>query len=66
MPCFAVWLNHPSYDRYWQKFLPFRQEFGKIGIPVLTMTGYFSDGASGALYYFGEHLRHNPRANTRC
>jgi predicted acyl esterase len=60
---FRGWLSHPSYDRYWQKFLPFRQEFAKIGIPVLTMTGYFSDGASGSLYYFSEHLRHNSRAN---
>jgi len=60
---FRGWLNHPSYDRFWQKLLPFREEFAEIGIPVLTMTGYFSDGASGSLYFFGEHLRHNPRAN---
>lgn len=60
---FRNWLNHPSYDRYWQKLIPFRTEFAKIDIPVLTMTGYFSDGASGALYYFGEHLSHNARAN---
>jgi putative CocE/NonD family hydrolase len=60
---FRGWLSHPSYDRYWQRLLPFREEFSKIGIPVLTVTGYFSEGAAGALYYFGEHLRHNERAN---
>ena len=35
---FRSWLNHPSYDRYWQKLVPFRQSSRKIDIPVLTMT----------------------------
>jgi predicted acyl esterase len=60
---FRNWLNHPTYDRYWQKLIPFREEFSRITIPVLTMTGYYSGGASGALYYFNQHHRYNPRAN---
>ncbi len=60
---FRGWLNHPSYDRYWQKFVPFRAEFARINVPVLSMTGYFADGEMGALYYFTEHHRHDPRAN---
>ena len=60
---FRSWLNHPSYDRYWQKLVPNRQEFAKIDIPVLTTTGYYADGGMGALYYFTEHHRHDPRAN---
>jgi len=60
---FRSWLNHPSYDRTWQKLVPFRDEFGHINIPVLSMTGYFADGELGTLYYFTEHHRHDPRAN---
>jgi uncharacterized protein len=60
---FRSWLNHPSYDRTWQKLLPFGEEFARIDIPVLSMTGYFADGEMGTLYYFTEHQRHNPRAN---
>jgi uncharacterized protein len=60
---FRSWLNHPSYDRYWQKYVPFREEFAHINIPVLTMSGYYADGEIGALYYFNEHHRHDPRAN---
>ena len=52
------WLNHPSYDRFWQKWLPFGAEFAKIDIPVLTVTGYYSAGETAALYYFAEHHRH--------
>jgi uncharacterized protein len=60
---FRGWLNHPSYDRYWQKMLPFREEFARINIPVLTVTGYYSSGAAASLYYFTQHHQHNPRAD---
>ena len=55
---FRRWLNHPSYDRYWQKLIPFGKQFAEIHIPVLTSTGYYAEGEVGALYYFAEHLRH--------
>jgi putative CocE/NonD family hydrolase len=60
---FRSWLNHPSYDRFWRKWLPFDAEFAKINIPVLTSTGYYSAAATAALYYFGEHARHAPDAD---
>ncbi|HEX4153417.1 MAG TPA: CocE/NonD family hydrolase [Steroidobacteraceae bacterium] len=60
---FIRWLNHPSYDRYWQRMIPFRREFSRIDIPVLTMTGYFSAAESGALYYFSQHHRYDPHAD---
>jgi uncharacterized protein len=60
---FRRWLSHPTYDSFWQKMVPYREQFAQINIPVLTMTGYYADGEVGALYYFSQHLRHNPRAN---
>jgi hypothetical protein len=60
---FRSWLNHPSYDRFWQKRLPFGEEFAKIDIPVLTITGYYSAGETAALYYFTQHHDHNPNAD---
>jgi putative CocE/NonD family hydrolase len=62
-PFFLRWLNHPSYDRFWQEMVPYDREFGTIGIPVLTTSGYFAGSAPGALYYFTEHLRHDPKAD---
>jgi hypothetical protein len=62
-PIFIRWLNHPSYDRYWQAMIPFRQQFSRIDIPVLTITGYFTAGEPAALYYLSEHLRYRPRAD---
>jgi putative CocE/NonD family hydrolase len=62
-PIFIRWLNHPSYDRYWQEMLPYREQFARINIPVLTMTGYYSGSELGALYYFTQHHRYNPHAD---
>ncbi|MEJ1960915.1 MAG: CocE/NonD family hydrolase [Gammaproteobacteria bacterium] len=60
---FRRWLSHPSYDRFWQKLVPFREEFAHVNIPVLTMTGYYSAGQTAALYYFNQHRQYNAKAN---
>ncbi|MDP3295417.1 MAG: CocE/NonD family hydrolase [Nevskia sp.] len=59
---FDEWLDHPSYDRYWQKLIPFRKQFARVNIPVLTLAGYYG-GDAGALYTFSEHVRYNAKAN---
>jgi putative CocE/NonD family hydrolase len=62
-PVFLRWLNHPSYDRFWQSLVPYQRELAKVDIPVLTITGYYAAGEAGALYYFNEHHRYDPHAN---
>jgi putative CocE/NonD family hydrolase len=62
-PIFIRWLNHPSYDRYWQEMIPYREQFAHINIPVLTTTGYYAGSQLGALYYFTQHHRYNPHAD---
>lgn len=59
---FRTWLKHPSYDAYWQNMIPYKEEFSKINIPVLTTTGYFDGGQIGATYYLREHNKYNPKA----
>jgi putative CocE/NonD family hydrolase len=54
-PIFLRWLNHPSFDRFWQSMTPNREEFARIDIPVLTVTGYFAGSEPGALYLFNQH-----------
>jgi hypothetical protein len=60
---FRRWLGHPSYDLYWQKMVPFQQDFSHINIPVLATTGYFDSNASGTLHFFDQHYRFNPKAD---
>lgn len=56
------WLEHPAYDAYWQRMVPFGDEFARIEIPVLSITGYFDDGQISAIEYVKQHLRHRPEA----
>jgi putative CocE/NonD family hydrolase len=60
---FQRWLDHPSYDSYWQSMVPYQKEFANINIPVLTTTGYYDDDQRGAFYYFNQHLQWNKAAN---
>lgn len=60
---FNRWLDHPTYDDYWQNMIPNKAQFAKINIPVLTTTGYFDGGQIGALHYMRELDKHNPNAN---
>jgi len=62
-PVFIRWLNHPSYDRFWQTMVPFRGQFAHLDIPILTTSGYFDDSEPAALYYFSQHVRYNPHAD---
>ncbi|SDQ29176.1 hypothetical protein SAMN05421664_1003 [Chryseobacterium soldanellicola] len=60
---FQRWIDHPNYDEYWKKMIPYQNEFSKINIPVLTTTGYFDANISGALYYFRQHYKYNANAD---
>lgn len=60
---FQRWLDHPGYDEYWQKMVPYKEDFSKINIPILTTTGYYDDDQIGALYYFKQHHQYNKNAD---
>jgi putative CocE/NonD family hydrolase len=62
-PIFIRWLNHPSYDQFWQEMIPFQEQFAKINISALTISGYYAGSQPGALYYFMQHHRYNPHAD---
>lgn len=61
-PLFQRWLQHPDFDAYWQKMIPYQKEFANIKIPVLTTTGYYDDDQIGALYYYKNHIQYLPKA----
>jgi len=62
-PIFIRWLNHPSYDRFWQTMVPFREQFAHLDIPILTTTGYFDDSEPAALYLFSQHQHYDSHAD---
>jgi hypothetical protein len=61
-PNWDRWLEHPTYDAYWQAVVAYGDDFAHIDVPVLTTTGYFEGAGDGALYYLREHARRNRTA----
>ncbi|NTX03419.1 CocE/NonD family hydrolase [Myxococcus sp. CA040A] len=62
-PFYQRWLKHPGYDAFWRKMIPYREEFARIRIPVLTTTGYYDGCSLSAMYYLTEHLKYAKDAN---
>ena len=62
-PWFQKWLKHPSFDDYYQKMMPYQEDYRKINIPVLTITGYFDGGQISAIDFLTQHYKYNKNAN---
>ncbi len=60
---FQRWINHPSFDKYWQNMAPYQKEFADINIPILAIDGYYNDSQNSSLYYLRELQKYNPKAN---
>jgi uncharacterized protein len=59
---FQRWLQHPAYDHFWSSMIPYtKEEFARIDIPILTVTGYFDADQRGAMYYYDMHNRYGPK-----
>ena len=59
-PMLQRWLQHPSYDSYWQAMAPFKNDFAQIRIPVLSVDGYYNDSQVSGVNYLREHMRYVP------
>jgi len=55
-PLLQRWLSHPAYDKYWQSMVPYKSDFARINIPVLSITGYYDDAQISVLQYFNQHV----------
>ena len=62
-PFFQQWLQHPSFDEYYQSMVPYQKEYANINIPVLSVTGYFDGGQISAIDYLTRHYKYNKNAD---
>ena len=53
-------LKHPMVDAYYNAMLPARDQFQKISLPILTITGQYDGDELGALTYYRDHLANAP------
>ena len=59
-------LKHPMADGYYDAMVPTREQFQKINLPVLTITGQYDGDELGALTFYRDHLTNaSPEVRTK-
>src|SRR5262249_11809606 len=56
LPVFQEWLAHPEPDQYWDSHNPTPEQYSRLNIPILTITGIYDDEQPGALEHYRQHL----------
>lgn len=65
-PIFQEWLQHPEPDAYWDGYNPAPEQYARIDLPILTITGIYDANQLGALAHYRAHLKHaTPEARAR-
>lgn len=55
---FKEWLAHPHPDAYWDRYNPSAEQYAKLQLPILTITGSHDANQPGALLHYREHMKH--------
>ncbi len=55
---FQKWLQHPTFDAYWQAMTPTPEQFAQMSAPILTITGHYDGDQIGALSYYRDFMLH--------
>lgn len=54
---FQLWMQHPHRDAFWDTMIPTDEEFAKMDLPILTITGHYDADQAGALEFYRRHQR---------
>jgi len=57
-PIFQAWLAHPMMDAYWDSYNPTAEQYAKINLPILSITGQYDGDQPGAFMHYREHMAH--------
>ncbi len=55
---FQEWMAHPVFDGYWAERAPTPEQYARLDLPILTITGYYDADQPGAMAYYHRHMRH--------
>ncbi len=57
-----LWMQHPTPDAYWLAMNPTPEQYAKMSIPILTITGHYDGDQRGALRFYRDHMRYGAAA----
>ncbi len=55
-PIFQMWLDHPIRDAHWDAMVPTVDDYKRINVPILTVTGHYDYLQNDALEYYRRHM----------
>jgi putative CocE/NonD family hydrolase len=56
-PIFQKWLQHPTPDAYYDAMVPSTEQYARLAIPILTITGHYDGDQPGAFVYYSRHMK---------
>ena len=62
---FQRWLQHPHPDAFWDSYNPTAEQYARLSIPILTITGAYDGDQPGALAHYREYMK-NASADGRA
>jgi predicted acyl esterase len=60
---FQSWLAHAHLDEYWDSYNPTAEQYAKLSIPILTITGSYDGDQPGALAHYQEYMKNSSSAD---
>jgi putative CocE/NonD family hydrolase len=55
-------LKHPTSDAYYDAMIPTKEQFQKMSLPILTITGQYDGDELGAMTYYRDHMANSAAA----
>src|SRR3989442_1433693 len=60
-------VRRPDLDAYWDAYNPTNEQYAKLDLPILTITGMYDDAQPGALDHYRRHMAQaSPAAHAKC
>jgi putative CocE/NonD family hydrolase len=56
---FQEWASHPAVDAYWDSYNPTAEQYAKLSIPILTITGHYDGDQPGALEHYRQYMKNS-------
>jgi uncharacterized protein len=57
-PVFQKWIQHPVPDAYYDAMVPTPEQYKRIQVPILTITGHYDGDQPGAFTYYKRHMEY--------
>lgn len=55
---FEKWVQHPIPDAYYDAMAPNAEQYKRIQVPILTITGHYDGDQPGAFTYYKRHMEY--------